>query len=91
MLASNSKGKYFWRKLRRPGASFIRIGSLPLGSDIKATDDEIFKKIETQAIKVEKPQVLDSRDIMKTIKALVGITLFSNILDLNVIPIKILK
>jgi hypothetical protein len=91
MLKSNSKGKYFWRKLRRPGARYIKIGALPLGSDIDKTDDEVFERIETQGIRVEEPQVLSSRDVLGTIKALAGITLFSNILSFNVIPIKILK
>lgn len=91
MLASNSKGKYFWRKLRRPGAKFIKIGSLPFDSDIEETDEELFKNIETQSIKVEKPQILDSRDVMKTIKALVGVAIFDNILDLDIIPINIMK
>ena len=87
MLRANSKGKYFWRKLRRPGASYIKIGSLPLESDKQQTDDEMFKDIEAQGIRIETPQVLDRADVITSLKALVGVTVLDNTFNLGAIPI----
>ena len=56
MLNSNSKGKYFWRKLRRPGASYIKIGSLPLPEDTTETDEEVMtQRIATHIVKAIVP------------------------------------
>lgn len=46
MLNSGSKGKYFYRKIRRPNKPFSKTGSLPLKSDIELTDIEMFDRVD---------------------------------------------
>lgn len=41
IMSSNSKGKWVWKHLRRPGVPYKKIGTLPLTDDIKASDEEL--------------------------------------------------
>lgn len=93
ILTSNSKGKWVWRNLRRKNAPYQKLGRMPLKSDYPIEDDEIFQYIERQGIRVEEPQVLDSRDVQKepkifNIKKTLQFTVMDDILE-TVISAKI--
>ncbi len=51
IMASNSKGKWVWRNLRKKYVQYKKIGVLPLPDDIEVTDDEIFKEIDDRYVK----------------------------------------
>ena len=50
MLQSNSKGKFFWSRIRRPNLPYKRTGKLRLNKDIDldVTDEELFKDLDKQ-------------------------------------------
>lgn len=89
ILRSASKGKWVHRHLRRRNAAFIKIGSLPLPSDLSISDDSLFKDIESQRISVEEPQVLGKKDVL-TLKNLITVAVLDDILGVNMIPIKLI-
>lgn len=56
LLAANSRGRYFNKKIR-PTKNYIKVGTLPFPNDMaqtnipKLTDDDIFKSLDNQALK----------------------------------------
>jgi hypothetical protein len=48
ILASNSKGKWVWRFLRRSRAFYKKTGVIPLPDDLGVTDEEIFQEIDNR-------------------------------------------
>lgn len=53
ILASNSKGKWVWRHIRRAGVPYRKIGVLPLPTDEQLTDEELFDRINQGALEDE--------------------------------------
>jgi hypothetical protein len=47
MLKSNSKGRFVWRKLIRPGVPYFKSGTLKLKRDSDVSDKEVFGIINT--------------------------------------------
>lgn len=92
MLQSNSKGKFVWARLRRKNVPYKKIGSMPLESDIPISDEDLFENIDTEGIRVESPQVLDTRDIIKSpnifnvAKVAASILILDDILGIEIIP-----
>lgn len=58
ILAASSKGKWVWRFLRRPNASFERVSDFPLANDLDVTDEELFEDVT--GIKVADVNILDT-------------------------------
>ncbi len=73
ILTSNSKGHWVWVNLRRKNVNYQKIGYMPLESDTLMSDEDMFEKLDTEAIRVESPQVLDERDIVKPISKNINI------------------
>ena len=48
ILASNSKGKWVWRFLRRRSVPYVKLGIVPLPDDIGVTDEDIFQEIDNR-------------------------------------------
>ena len=93
MLKSASKGHFVWIKLRRPNARYQRIGSLPLLSDIQLNDEDLFKELETQGIRIQEPEVLTKPSVISSaniFKNLLAITIIDDI-GMNLIPVDIIK
>ncbi len=51
ILASNSKGRWVWRFLRRARVPYRKSGIIPLPDDIDVTDEEIFQEIDNRYFK----------------------------------------
>ena len=47
-LKARSKGKYFWKHIRRPGIPFIKGGVMPLPSDLKVKDSELMNDLQDE-------------------------------------------
>lgn len=45
-LKASSKGRYFWKHIRRPDLPFVKGGSMPLPSDLKVTDKELLDTLQ---------------------------------------------
>ena len=93
ILTSNSKGHWVWVNLRRKNVNYQKIGSMPLESDYPISDEELFENIETEAIKVESPQVLDSRDVIKKpniLKPILAISILNDITGVEILPFNII-
>lgn len=105
ILQSNSKGKWVWAHLRRKNVPYRRIGSMPFETDTLMSDSDMFEKIDREGIRVEEPQVLDQRDVIKMdniskpivkepfniLKAVLTIAILDDITGLDIIPINIIK
>ena len=65
MLQSNSKGHFVWVRLRRKNIPYKKIGSIRFKTDKPIDDTELFENIRREGIRVEEPQVLDERDVIK--------------------------
>jgi len=48
LLASNSKGRWVWRFLRRARVPYKKTGIIPLPDDLDVTDEDIFQEIDNQ-------------------------------------------
>jgi len=48
ILASNSKGRWVWRFLRRTRVPYKKTGIIPLPDDLDVKDEEIFQEIDNQ-------------------------------------------
>jgi len=53
MIASNSKGHFVWSRLRKPKVAYMKIGSLPLPDDVKATDEDLMALVDTQGMAMD--------------------------------------
>ena len=49
-LKASSKGKYFWKFIRRPGLPFLRGGTLPLPSDLNVSDKELLDSLQDDVL-----------------------------------------
>lgn len=47
MLKANSKGRYFWRNIRKT-KRYERIGNLPFPNDVNISDEELFQAMANQ-------------------------------------------
>jgi len=53
MLKSNSKGRYFWRNIRKT-KRYDKIGTLPFPDDSQASDEELFQALANQQNQIVK-------------------------------------
>ena len=49
-LKTRSKGKFFWKFLRRPQVPFSKGGTLPLPSDPKVTDANLLEQLQQEML-----------------------------------------
>ena len=49
-LKASSKGKFFWKFLRRPKVPFMKGGRLPLPSDTKVTDADLLETLQQELL-----------------------------------------
>ena len=70
MYKANSKGRFVWRKLRRPNVPYKKVGSMPLDEDLDVSDEEIM----TTGISTQEPRNLSAL----ALGAAAGIALLSN-------------
>lgn len=65
-LKARSKGKYFWKFIRRPELPFSRGGTLPLPSDLKVSDADLLNQVQEDML-AELFKDLVKQNVTKTI------------------------
>ena len=67
MLKSNSKGRFVWRKLIRPGVPFFKSGTLKLKRDSDVSAKEVFATIKTLTKRAITKNVLKAAVLSKEV------------------------